>query len=267
MSHETAPVESSLEVTTWFVRQRNALLARAEFGPLYVDYYLHQADHGLRYASAHDQRLKDTLAALVLHAAGRPWNETIAWTLHLQEPLLNLFACADNSFGHIVGQAFTEDIRETRENLFFSDVVAGHKPRRRSVISFDGSDIFQALEDFYIQSEQRPARMFRLADEDFALLSAQPDCDETWLRSIDLAGIAAVEETEELGFLEKRTYRWECGCSQDRMCEVLAPAMRADAAELFGDEPSLRITCPRCGVRHAITRETLEAYISRHPPS
>ena len=36
------PTPEGLDVRTYFVRERNALLARADFGELYVDYYLHQ---------------------------------------------------------------------------------------------------------------------------------------------------------------------------------------------------------------------------------
>jgi len=264
MAHDCAPADTQLEVSTWFIRGRNVLLARADFGPLYVDYYLHQADHGLRYPPEPDQLLKDTLAAQVLHAAGRPWNHTLAWTIHLERPRLNLFACADNELGHIAGQAFQEEVKTMGENLFFADLAAGHQPTQRSVVSFAGADIFGAVEAFYRQSEQRLARMFRLGDEDFALLSAQPDCDEAWLAGLTAEEAARLEESETLRLLEKRSYRWNCGCSQDRMCEILVPAMRADPEALFGGGASVRITCPRCGARHTLTREALEAYIAAH---
>jgi molecular chaperone Hsp33 len=265
MSHDCAPAETVLEVTTWFVRGRNALLARADFGPLYVDYYLHLADHGIRTPETPDQLFKDLLAAQVLHAAGRPWNQTIAWTLHLQQPLLNLFATTDNELGQVVGQVFLEDVKDLPENIFYADVVAGRAPTQRSVVSFSGADIFRAVEHFYRQSEQRPGRLFRLGDEDFALLSAQPDCDTAWLENLRPQELAKLETQESLSLLEKRHYRWHCGCSQERMCAILAPAMRADPEALFGDEASVRITCPRCGARHIITREALEAHLAAHP--
>lgn len=266
MPHPTAPTDSSLDVTTWFVRGRNALLTRAEFSPLYVDYYLHLSDNGLRYAPEHDALLKDVLAALVLHAAGRPWTETIAWTLNMQNPLVNLFASVDNQLGHVVGQAFSRDVRENPHNLFFSDVIPGAKARRRSVVEFDGTDIFAAVELFYAQSEQRTARLFRPGDEEFIMVSAQPDCDQEWLARLDLKSACELEAGEALVILEKRTYRWFCGCSQERMCEVLAPAMLADPEGLFGDQEAIRFSCPRCGARHKITRETLEAHLERNSP-
>lgn len=255
--------ETALEVTTWFVRERNALLARAEFSSLYVDYYLHLSDHGMRYAPAHDTLFKDLVAALALHAAGRPWNETIAWTLNLQDPLLNMFATANNSFGLIVGQVFAEGVKQGAHNLFCSDVVPGPKPPRRSIVPFDGSDIFHAVEAFYAQSEQRTARLFRAGEEEFLMISAQPGCDEEWLRSLEPEAACDLAAREQLGFLEKRAFRWECGCTQQRMCEVLGNAMRgSDPGEFFGGDEMIRMSCPRCGARHKITRETMEAFLS-----
>ena len=46
-----------------------------------------------------------------------------------------------------------------------------------------------------------------------------------------------------------------------RMFAVLASVMRTDPEGLFGDQDILRMSCPRCGARHAITREALEAYM------
>jgi molecular chaperone Hsp33 len=46
------------------------------------------------------------------------------------------------------------------------------------------------------------------------------------------------------------------------MFAILANIMRTDPDGLFGDEPVLRISCPRCGARHTVTREALEAYVA-----
>ena len=70
-----------------------------------------------------------------------------------------------------------------------------------------------------------------------------------------------LDETETLSLLEQRHYRWECGCTQSRMFAILANIMRTDPDGLFGDEPIVRISCPRCGARHIITREALEAFV------
>jgi molecular chaperone Hsp33 len=44
------------------------------------------------------------------------------------------------------------------------------------------------------------------------------------------------------------------------MVQILASAMGQDPEALFGAEESLRMSCPRCGTRHVVTREGVEAY-------
>ena len=255
-----------LEVRTYFVRERNALLARADFGELYVDYYLHQGQYGYQHAPPHDALLKETLAALTLHCASRPWNEAWAWTIHMTDPLLNLFVTGDNRRGIIVGQLFTENVKQDGPNLFYADLVRERGESRRSAIEFTGSDPFAIVEQFYDKSEQRPARYFRYGPEDFVMISAQPGCDLAWLDQLDDEQIRHIDQTQTLSLLEQRRYRWSCGCSQERMFSILAPMMRHDAAALFGDEDLLKISCPRCGARHTITREALEAFVAEAQP-
>lgn len=237
------------------------MVARAEFTDLFVDYYLHLATHGLRHEPVHDQKLKDAMAALTLHCASRPWNETVAWTIHFQDPLLNLFVGGDNKLGTIIGNLFTQDVKKTSENMFYSEVVSGNEPLRRSVVTFEADDSFGAVEQFYRQSEQRLARYFDLGDEEYVFITAQPECDLAWLESLTTEQVRRLNETEKLRLLEERKYRWECGCNQERIMNFLGPAMRSDPEELFGGEEALRIHCPRCGARHMVTREAMEAYV------
>ena len=94
------------------------------------------------------------------------------------------------------------------------------------------------------------------------MVSAQPGCDMDWFNALDDEKISALDANETLSLLEQRSYRWGCGCSQDRMFSILAPIMRTDPKGLFGDEDLIRISCPRCGALHIVTREALEAYIA-----
>jgi len=252
-----------LEVRTYFVRERNALVARADFGELYVDYYLHQAQTGRQHLPAHDAMLKDALAAVTLHSASRPRNETTAWTIHFVQPLMNLFVTGDNARGTVVGQIFTEGVKNDGRHLFASDTVRDGGLPRRSVVELKDAEVFPAVERYYDESEQRPARLFRHGDEDFVMVSAHPDCDMAWFDSLNDEAIRSLDKTETLTLIEKRFYRWECGCTAERMMDVLRPVMQRDAEGLFGEEAIIRMSCPRCGACHAITREAMEAHMAR----
>ncbi len=263
MDTEDPQIAEDLEVRTYFVRERNALLARADFGSLYVDYYLHQGQYGYQHAPKFDGMLKESLAALTLHCASRPWNEAWAWTIHFHQPLLNLFVTGDNRRGIVVGQMFTDNVKDDGRSLFCADLVRERSDSRRSTIEFSSSDPFTIVEQYYEQSEQRPARYFRHGPEDFIMVSAQPGCDLAWLHGLNDESIRTLDDTETLSLLEQRAYRWGCGCSQERMFSILGPIMRTDPAGLFGEEDLIRVSCPRCGALHMITREALEAYVSQ----
>jgi molecular chaperone Hsp33 len=262
---EPTPDESALEVRTYFVRGRNALVARADMGDLYIEYYLHQGQNGYQHRPQDDGMFKEVLAAMALHAASRPRNETVAWTVHFEDPSLNFFVSGENPNGRLVGQLFTENIKKIGRNMFCSDVVRGSEGPARSVVDFEGAEVFRSVERFYEQSEQRMARIFEVGPEEFVLISSQPDCDEEWLMGLTTEAVLELDRSERLSLLEERFYKWECGCNQTRMLSVLAPVMRMDPDGLFGGESLVRVGCPRCGAKHTVTRESLEAFLSGGP--
>jgi molecular chaperone Hsp33 len=161
-----------------FVRHRNALLVRGHFPTLYTDYYLHLMEQGIRPPAALDQMLKDALAALTLHLVARPWAETIAWTANLRAPRINLFVTGASLTESVTGRIFTEDVREPDRNYFYSQTTTT-KDAEPSLSTFEvvGNDPVAWISQFYDRSEQRPGRCFRLDDENFVLLAAQPHCD------------------------------------------------------------------------------------------
>ncbi|MGC1479323.1 MAG: Hsp33 family molecular chaperone HslO [Chthoniobacterales bacterium] len=260
MSAQEPIDDRSIEIRTYFVRGRNALVARGEFSQLYVDYYLHLADYAQTVDPDAAEYAKLALAGIALHCASRPRRDRVAWTVNFQDPLLNVFAAGDNVEGTVVSTVYTEGVRKADRGMFYADTIpAGGEPRR-SVVDFEGGDFFAAAERFYAHSEQRPGRFFRHSDDDFVLVGAQPDCDVEWLEGLTAESIRGLDEREELSLLEQRYFRFECGCNQDRMMRAVAPAFLADADDLFGDEPLIRMGCPRCGAKHVITREALEAF-------
>ena len=64
MGAEEPESEEFVEARCYFVRGRNALAVRADFGVAYMDHYLHLMQHGIRLDPGPDASLKDALAAL-----------------------------------------------------------------------------------------------------------------------------------------------------------------------------------------------------------
>lgn len=259
-----APHLAASPVSVSFVRGRNAVLVRGELGTLFVDYFLHLQDHVQPRDPAREKLLAEALALFTLHCAARPRPEHIAWTINFQAPRTNLFLVGDNEDTAVVGRYFSDNVREAAHNVFYCDTVPrrGAEPRR-SVVQFDGADVVRAVETFYRDSEQRPARYFELGKDEHALLVAHPDCDLPWFQGITGEGVLNLAQTETLTLIERRAYRWQCGCTQEKILGVIAPAYRSDAEGLFGQEELIRVQCPRCAAVHALTREAMEAYITQ----
>jgi molecular chaperone Hsp33 len=264
MNDDQANNVNGTEVTVDFIRHRNALLVRADLGTLFTDYYLHLADHKLRYTPEQDRIFKEGLAAFTLHAASRPLNEHIAWTLNFQEPRLNMFLAADNEDCTVTGRLFTDNVREAPENVFYSDIIPrrGAEPRR-SVVNFHGNDVLAAVAGYYARSEQQPVRFFHLGGDTYAMLVAQPDCDLAWFSAVDADGVRDPGAAETVARIQRRNYGWHCGCTQQKILAAIAPAFRADPDGIFGEDESIRVECPRCAALHLLTREAMEAYLAQ----
>ncbi|MEM8954644.1 MAG: Hsp33 family molecular chaperone HslO [Verrucomicrobiota bacterium] len=257
-----AAFEGRIAVCSYFVRERNALAVRADFGPVYMDHYLHLMQHSIQMEPAHDQMLKDALAAITLHLTTKPWHEITAWTMNFQEPLLNLFVTGDSVRENITGRVFTEDVKESEAGMFVSQVRTRQEETRQSIVNLSGDDVFGAVELFWRQSEQRPARFFRYGEEDIVFVSAQPQCDEAWLEALDEVAIWNLDEREDLSLLETRYFRFDCGCTVERIYPALAPLDDVALDDLFAGEASVPVTCPRCRASFDVKRAGLEAFLS-----
>jgi len=249
--------EDFTKIESVFVRHRNALLIRGQFTSIYTDYYLHLMQHGIRHAMDLDQMLKDSLAMLTLHLVARPWAETIAWTANLRAPRINLFVTGGSVSESITGRIFTEDVREPDRNYFYSQTttIQSQEPRL-STMEIEGRDPIDWVSQFYGQSEQRPARAFRLEDENFAIVAAQPDCDLEWLAALDEKAVAEIDQTEETNVLETRRFRFHCGCTLDRILPILG-GWRDKPDELFEESDFITLQCPRCAAKYMVTRDMI----------
>jgi len=250
------PVAEFTKVESIFVRHRNCLMVRADFTPIITDYYLHLMDIGERHPENLDTPLKDLIAILTLHLVARPWAETIAWTANLRAPRVNFFATGSSVHEYIVGRLFTKDVREPDRNFLYSQTsTPGNKPRN-STIEVESGDPLEWIQRFYDQSEQRPGRAFRLPNDEYVLIAAQPDFDEEWLEGLTSESVAEILDTEKTKVLETRKFRFNCGCSLEKILPTLS-AWKDKPEELFGDDATLNLHCPRCGKKYQVSREDL----------
>jgi molecular chaperone Hsp33 len=251
-------VDEWVVVESIFVRHRNCHLLRAHFSPLFVDYYLHLMRYGLRNENIHDSLLKGALAYFTLYLVARPWAEQHAWTINLKSPVpANIFVTGSSLTESVVGRVFTEDVKVPEQNTMYAQLYKEGAKVSSSVVPVVGDQPSQWVEEFFHQSEQRLARCFELPDEYFHLITAQPDADEEWLKQLTAEQMATIDQDEEVKVLETRRFKFNCGCTLDRILPTLQ-AMKNQIDDLFGDDESIQITCPRCGALYQVTRKQVE---------
>ena len=250
-------VEEFVKVESIFVRKRNCHLLRAKFSPLFTDYYLHLMQYGLKNQEPYDSMIKDVLAYFTLHLVARPWAEQHAWTVNLKTPVVaNFFVTGSSLVEAVTGRVFTNDIREPEHNSMFSQMYRDGLDPRSSVVQLKSDSPEQWVEEFYEQSEQRAARCFQLHDELYTLISAQPDADMDWLTSLTPELMTKIDEHEETKVLETRKFRFHCGCTLERILPTLT-TMKEQLSDMFDDQKTIDITCPRCSAVYKVTKEML----------
>jgi molecular chaperone Hsp33 len=152
------------------------------------------------------------------------------------------------------------------KSLFIAQTTRHGESPRQSMIDFQGADMLKAIEHFYTQSEQRPTRFFRLPDEDFVQISAEPDADIEWLQGLTDEAVLALDKAEQLSLLETRAYIFECGCSVDRLFPMINRLPQEDQDAIFADGHA-DITCPRCGAKFKAPLMAFQQWQSQQKPS
>ncbi|MEE3176043.1 MAG: Hsp33 family molecular chaperone HslO, partial [Verrucomicrobiota bacterium] len=169
---------------------------------------------------------------------------------------MNLFVTGNSNEGNIIGRTFTEGIRDDKRNLFINQINNFPKEPRRSAIDFKASaSIFQIIQEYKKQSEQRLVKFFNYSEEEFVFISAQPECDEDWLLSLNDEAIRSLDKDEELSLLEKRHYSYRCGCTKERIITALATTSKD---EVLGNKESVNIECPRCAAITVISSKDFD---------
>lgn len=244
---------------SYFIREKNILMVEADLSKLRQSFLDHARQNEVQPTEQIENIFWQGLAAFTLHCASKPKHNVFAWTINLADPCLNLFYGGDTDWDAVTGRWFTENVDVTSENRFFQEVAGRNGQINRSFVPFQGHDLFMAVEAFYRQSEQRPARFFQLSCERFVMLAAHPDYDKEWFNQCTQEDLHSLREKETLAFMERRPVLWKCGCSQSKILHLLLPMYRDNREELMGEEEAITIQCPRCAGRYRISREMLEA--------
>ncbi|NMB75356.1 MAG: hypothetical protein GYA21_09515 [Myxococcales bacterium] len=241
------------EIKIFLDLERDAVFCHGRFENLFDTYRRHVARWESLPAEPLLSKMQALLAATCLHLSCKPRDQFTAWTLNLNQPVANLFATGDNQAGTVAGRLITTGVRTEPENRLFVESRRGAQ-HSESLLSFSLDEIPAIVEAYYERSEQTRVRLFAPAEAEFLLVFGLPQVDESWLASLD-ASSALRRIEQELTPVEKRAFRFDCGCNAQRMMDVLRSLFGDKVEALFAGEDQLEVFCPRCGRRWWIARE------------
>lgn len=233
------------------------LLASGDFGDLQAGWWRHACLWEGEPDGLSSTLMRQGLAAAVLHPANRPRNETVAWTLNLKLPPTNLFLTGSSFDGTITGRVITEGVKTEESSRLFVQVVRPRGEPQTSRVEVEGFDVLDIFEQYFARSEQNLARFFPLGGERVAAVLGLPGVDPDWLRGLDID--AARELLDVAPTIEERVFRFECGCSPERILEIMRSIFGNAPEDLFHDEQQVEVFCPRCGRRWWVDREQFHA--------
>jgi len=247
-------VSREVRVERSVLRGRELLIARACFRPLFEDYH----EHSRRWVGEPTglvlHLMQQGLAAAGLYITFRALDENTAWTINFAEPPLNAFISADARTGRVVGRYFLDHVATVDHNRIFVQSVRNVGQPQLSSVAVKGFDMLSIFEQYFEQSEQWPARFFSFEDDTFIMLSALPDIDVDWIKSVTPSEAVGLCTDPALLTLDERVVTFGCQCDTERVHRVVRGLFAGCEEELFKGEPRVEVQCPRCGRAYWMTR-------------
>lgn len=240
-------------VSRHLVLGRESVFARVEMRDLFTAYLAHANRWEAPLDALAETMIRQALGAATLHAVTRPPDETVAWTLNVHTPPLNLFFTARNADSSVIGRVFTEGVKTSETSRLFVETQRTGCEPTRSAVEVEGLDVLDIFEQYYAQSEQVGARFLELSEYDLLMVQGLPDVDGEWLAGLDRDhALDYVDDSARL--LDVRDFELRCGCDSKRMLEVMRVLYAGREDDLFRSEESIEAMCPRCGHRWPILR-------------
>ena len=256
-----------LKTTSDYLREQEVFLIRIEMSDYLLDYYHQRRELAATTSREHDEKLKDLIASFAVHLTARTALETHAWTLHIvDENPYSLFVTGSTgelgedgvAKGFLVGHILTDHIRHSDTNAIHAQCINRGKTFR-SYVPCESSNIVSMVESFYNQSEQRPIRIKISETSDTAIaIAALPGFESEWFYSVDIDELAASAESLDKTRMRTCHFTFTCDCSPEKLTPFFRMLGEKGLADLYGEDDVLAISCPRCGRRFTVSRESLK---------
>jgi molecular chaperone Hsp33 len=237
-------------------KERSLLVVTGDFAALAAGKSAYDARYGIEPGDgAGIRQLERLLPAAALAAVSLAERESWGWTLTAAGAGHGLF-CAVEPEGMICGIARAADPERAAAYL---QRRKGDGPLVESHFEPDAIDPVGTVQRYFEKVEQIATRIALGAGGDGALVQALPGGALAGLEAADAdALIAELREliaSDRVDHLDDVVIFYECRCDERVIRGMLDGLSDAARRELWGDQPEIRITCPRCGREFPISRD------------
>lgn len=224
--------------------------------------------------------LGEALAASVLLSATIKHKGSMILQIRGDGPV-HLLVVQATPEGHVRGLAkWSKEPQETTLSAIFgkANIVItlegeNDNERYQGIIALEGDTLSNALEQYFMQSEQLPTRLWLHSNANTSAgillqrLPASEQSDEDWervgmlldtLTAEELAGV----EPEELIFrlfheetprlFDARDLRFECSCSQEKIENTVKGLGETEARAIIVEQGNIKVNCQFCNRQYVL---------------
>jgi molecular chaperone Hsp33 len=160
------------------------------------------------------------------------------------------------------------------------------KERYQGIVSVEGTNVAQALERYFAQSEQLATRLWLATDAQHAvgmLLQQLPGAamdDDLWVRAVELGSTITPGELldlsvrqvlhrlyheEDLRLFAATPVSFRCSCSRERVESVLRMLGRDEVHDILSEQGAVDVDCEFCGRHYHFDAVDAEQLFVPHP--
>lgn len=260
---------------------------------VHMDESFHTIMHQHQYPTVIRELLGEALVAVVLLADTIKFEGQLTLQFQSDGPVTMLVAKCDAK-GYVRGYAaWDEDVLPLNVPSVFGDgqlVVTIEYDKKvqpyQSIIPIDRQTVAQALEAYFMQSEQLPTRIHTAIGTDHAagmLLQVLPSelhtaNQDMWTEVVTLADTLTQQEIIELENKEvlRRLYhehdvrlydekpiQFKCNCSIERMENAIRTLGEKEAYDILSTNKEIEVKCEFCSNKYGFDRVMIEEIFSQ----
>ena len=245
---------------------------------------------GTSYPLSVEAQLGQALAAVVLLSGTIKFQGSLILQIQSTGPLTTLVAQATHSRtirgaacwkDPIEGDTLPEVFGEGRMVLTIQNQ---NNPPYQGIVALEGNTLAQAIEVYFTRSEQLPTRLWLFADHQRAgglFIQALPEhtgTREDWNRVNFLADTLTKAELlnlpsevllyrlfneERVRLFEPETVVFRCGCTRERVEQVLIALGLGDVGDLLDQDSPVRVCCEFCNRDYQFDRVDIAALFAQ----